>query len=89
MLVSSIALMFALFTQTLSRAYVDHRERNTFIFISRACLMISLVIAPWSLKCLIVATVLVIPGCLRSDSAELSHCSRNCIARSHCSHPHN
>jgi hypothetical protein len=89
MLVSFIALLLALFTQTLSRAYVDDRERNTLTFISRACLMISLVIAPWSLKCLIVATVLVIPGCLRSDSTELSHCSRKCIARSNCLHSHN
>jgi len=89
MLASCIGRLLALFTQTLSGAHVDDRRRNSFSFISRTCLMISLVIAPWSLKCLIVATVLVIPSCLRSDSNELSDCDRNCIARSTCLHPHN
>jgi hypothetical protein len=88
MLVSFIVLAIALFTQTLSRTHVSDRERNIFTFISRACLIFSLVIAPWSLKFLILATVLLIPSCTQGDSNGQPHCSQQCIARSTCSHSH-
>jgi len=88
MLTSFIALAIALFTQTLSRSHINHRERNTFTFISRTSLVISLVIAPWSLKALIVAVIFLVPSCFRGESDGLSRCSQHCIARSNCSHPH-
>jgi hypothetical protein len=88
MLVSLIALAIALVTQWLSRVHTDNLGQNTFTLISRACLIFSLVVAPWSLKCLIVATVFLLPRCLRSNSNELPQCSQQCIARSSCPHPH-
>jgi len=88
MLVSFIALMLALLAQTISRAHTDDLERSTFTLISRTCLVISLVVAPWVFKFLIVVTVLVLPSCFRNSSSGLSHCSRRCVARSTCLHPH-
>jgi hypothetical protein len=88
MLVSFIALAIALITQLLSRTHPNDLEGNIFKVISRACLVISLIVAPWSLKLLIGVTVLLIPSCVLRKHRGLTQCSQQCIARSDCAHPH-
>ncbi|GEM_PF-5482782 len=88
MLIAVLALMLALFTQSIGSAHTNDQKRNILTFVSRVCLTISLVLAPWSLKFLIVAAVFFIPNCTWTSSNGTFHCSQQCIARSNCSHPH-
>jgi hypothetical protein len=88
LLLSFAALTVGLISQYTSRIHTDDVERMAFVLASRSCLVISLILAPWIIKVLILAAVFVIPTCVRGDNGGFLRCSEHCIARSTCSHPH-
>ncbi|MBW4518439.1 MAG: hypothetical protein KME16_01730 [Scytolyngbya sp. HA4215-MV1] len=88
MLTTLIVLMLAMVTLSISRSLLDETVRLPLVIISRFCLFISLIYVPWLMKFLILIAIFVIPVCTQRYSIRQGRCSRWCIARSHCSHPH-
>lgn len=78
------ALGFAIAALVLNRSVAHAASSPILMLLSRACLTVSVILAPWLLKGIIVGTVLVMPSCLRWQSTEHTHCSRLCVARANC-----
>ncbi len=76
------AILLAIASLGLSRIILGRSP--TLIFLSRACLILSIIMAPLFLKGIIVVLLLVMPTCWKWHQAQRSHCSQLCIARSVC-----
>ncbi|MGB8702386.1 MAG: hypothetical protein WCD18_23460 [Thermosynechococcaceae cyanobacterium] len=81
------ALLWAIAAFLLNGCAGSLGASSTLVFLSRVCLTLSVIIAPWFLKGLILVTVLVIPTCLQWHSTAQPRCSRLCAARANCPFP--
>ena len=88
MLIAMMTLTIAIATLLISRSLSDEIIRLPIILVSRFCLFLSLVYAPWFIKLLILAVILVMPVCTQRYGLRQGRCSRQCIVRFQCPHPH-
>jgi hypothetical protein len=84
MLVAMIALTLAMATLSISSRLIDQTLRLPVVIVSRLCLGLSLVCAPWVIKLLILVAILVMPVCTQRHGMRQGRCSRQCIVRFQC-----
>ena len=86
MVVTMTALTLSITTLAISRKLISGNLRMPIVIVSRFYLLLSLVYAPWLVKLLILAAILVMPVCTQRYGIRQGRCSRQCIVRSQCPH---